>query len=58
MQQARARFCPVMPLTELADKIGRPYDRVKYWQATGSIPVDALGALSDALGVEFDYWRV
>jgi len=29
LQQARAQFVPIMPLTVLAEKVGYPYDRVK-----------------------------
>jgi hypothetical protein len=58
LQQARAKFFPIMPLTVLAEKMGLPYDRVKYWQYTGNIPSEVLGELSDALGVDMEYWRV
>lgn len=58
LQQARAQFVPIMPLTVLAEKVGYPYDRVKYWQYTGNIPSEALGPLCDSLGVEMEYWRV
>jgi hypothetical protein len=47
-----------MPLTVLAEKMGLPYDRVKYWQYTGNIPSEVLGELSDVLGVDMEYWRV
>ena len=58
LQVARAKFLPIMPLTDLAKKVDRPHYTVKYWQATGNIPVDALGDLCQALDVEMDYWRI
>ena len=58
LQQARAKFVPIMPLTVLAEKIDYPYDQVKRWQYTGNIPSEALGRLSDSLGVDMEYWRV
>jgi DNA-binding Xre family transcriptional regulator len=58
LQQARAKWCPIMSLKDLSEKTGLPYDSVKYWQYTGSIPLYALGVLCEVLEVEMEYWRV
>lgn len=58
LQEACARELPRVSWAEVARRMDRPYHTVIYWSKTGNIPAEALGDLSEALGVEMDYWRI